>query len=286
MRRHTGSAGELYGRAPLQPCSSSGLRLGPAGQRQDRIPWVHRSQSPYAPGEAIVASDCDTNTTPSGVPVTGQALINLRVQCGDDPSPFRPFAGFGDITHLEYRASSIYHALQTSVRRNVGGLQLSFAYTWSHSIDDSSDRYDGSFVDSANPSANRASSNFDVRHILNFSYIWDLPFFKSPGVANKVLGGWEFSGITNYQTGTPYSVVVSNDNAGVANGVASSSARPDLVGDPRSGVVSTPLETFGPLFYNDASFWFPRGLTFATAHRNLLANHHRMNVDIDVSVTL
>src|SRR5207248_9446732 len=64
----------------------------------------------------------------------------------------------------------------------------SFAYTWSHSIDDSSDRFDGSFVDSYNPGANRASSNFDQRHILNFSYIWDLPFFKSPGLANKVLG--------------------------------------------------------------------------------------------------
>src|SRR5438445_12352192 len=208
----------------------------------NQVPLVPLSQNPYAPGEAIGASDCDTNTTPSGVPVTGQALINLRVQCGDDPSPFRPFAGFGDITHLDYRASSIYHALQTSRRRNVGGLQLSFAYTWSHSIDDSSDRYDGSFVHSANPSANRASSNFDVRHILNFSYIWDLPFFKSPGVANKVLGGWEFSGITNYQTGTPYSVVVFNDNACVANGVASSSARPDLVGDASSAELSPTAE--------------------------------------------
>ena len=265
--------------ATVSYVGSKGTRLN-RQTNLNQVPLVPLSQNPYAPGEAIGASDCDTNTTPSGVPVTGQALINLRVQCGDDPSPFRPFAGFGDITHLEYRASSIYHALQTSVRRNVGGLQLSFAYTWSHSIDDSSDRYDGSFVDSANPSANRASSNFDVRHILNFSYIWDLPFFKSPGVANKVLGGWEFSGITNYQTGTPYSVVVSNDNAGVANGVASSSARPDLVGDPRSGVVSTPLENFGPLFYNDAAFAFPRGLTFGTAPRNLLNNPHRINFDM------
>ncbi|PYX15672.1 MAG: TonB-dependent receptor, partial [Acidobacteria bacterium] len=75
-------------------------------------------------------------------------------------------------------------------------------------------------------------------------------------------------------------MVVSNDNAGVANGVASSSARPDLVGDPRSGVVSTPLENFGPLFYNDAAFAFPRGLTFGTAPRNLLNNPHRINFDM------
>src|SRR5438034_1035878 len=142
--------------ATVSYVGSKGTRLN-RQTNLNQVPLVPLSQNPYAPGEAIGASDCDTNTTPSGVPVTGQALINLRVQCGDDPSQFRPFAGFGDITHLEYRASSIYHALQTSVRRNVGGLQLSFAYTWSHSIDDSSDRYDGSFVDSANPSANRAS---------------------------------------------------------------------------------------------------------------------------------
>src|SRR5437879_13264060 len=162
---------------------------GTSRNRQTNLnqgPLLPLSQNPYGPGEAIGTADCDTNTTPSVVPVTGQALINLRVQCGDDPSPFRPFAGFGDITHLEYRASSIYHALQTSVRRNVGGLQLSFAYTWSHSIDDSSDRYDGSFVDSYNPSSNRASSHFDQRHILNFSYVWDLPVFKSHGLVHHI----------------------------------------------------------------------------------------------------
>ena len=102
------------------------------------------------------------------------------MQCGADPSPFRPFLGYGDITHLQYAASSIYHAVQISVRRTMGSLNLSVAYTYSHSIDDSSDRFDGSFVDSANPSANRASSNFDQRHILNISYVWDLPGFKSP----------------------------------------------------------------------------------------------------------
>src|SRR5438477_3441176 len=131
---------------------------------------VPLSQNPYRPGEAIGAnghSDCgpidpvtqtfptDSNgvptqaSTPSDMPITGQAAVNLGIAaCGTNPDPFRPFAGYGDIAHLEYKASSIYHAFQTSVRRSVGQLQLSFAYTWSHSIDDSSDRFDGSFVDS------------------------------------------------------------------------------------------------------------------------------------------
>ena len=213
----------------------------------------------------------------NGTPVTGQAAVNLAVQCGDDPSPFRPFLGYGDITHLQYAASSIYHAAQVSVRRTMGSLNLSVAYTYSHSIDDSSDRFDGSFVDSANPSANRASSNFDQRHILNISYVWDLPGFKS-GLTNTILGGWQFSGVTSYSTGTPYSVMVSNDNAGVSNGVGSG-ARPDMVGDPRSGIPSGTLTDLGPAFGNPAAFASPRGLTFGDAGRNILNNPNRLNFD-------
>ncbi|HUM06698.1 MAG TPA: carboxypeptidase regulatory-like domain-containing protein [Terriglobales bacterium] len=244
------------------------------------------SLNPYNPGEPFDSdpesptfnTDCDAMTV-NGVEVTGQAAINLGVACGGNPDPARPYVGYGDINHLEYAASSIYHAFQASVRRNVGGLNLSLAYTWSHAIDDSSDRFDGSFVDSYNPRANRSSSNFDQRHILTFSYVWDLPFFKSPGLANKVLGGWQFSGITTFQTGIPVNVTFPADNAGVANGLGSSS-RPDLVGDPHSGVPQSPLENFGPQFYNDAAFTAPRGLTFGTVPRNLLNDPHRTNFDM------
>jgi len=264
--------------ATVSYVGSKGTRLN-RQTNLNQVSLVPLSQNPYAPGEAIGPDDCNTNTTPSGVAVTGQALINLRIQCGDDPSPFRPFLGYGDITHLEYRASSIYHAFQTSVRRTFGQLQLSGAYTWSHSIDDSSDRFDGSFVDSANPSKNRASSNFDVRHLLSISYVWDMPFFKTPGLTNKVLGGWAFSGITTFQTGTPFSVVVSNDNAGVANGVAANSARADLVGDPRA-ISQSGEAFFGPLFGNPNAFADPRGLTFGDSGRDVLTNPHRVNFDM------
>jgi hypothetical protein len=256
---------------------------------------VPLSQNPYLPGETYGATDCGTTTDQFGVPVDGTTpsgavipyggpgflspAVNVGIAtCGTNPDPFRPFQGYGDIAHLEYKASSIYHAFQTSLRRSVGQLQLSVAYTWSHSIDDASDRFDGSFVDSYNPSANRASSNFDQRHILNFSYIWDLPFFKSPGLMNKVLGGWQFSGITSYQTGTPFSVIVSTDNAGVANGIGSA-ARADKIGDPNAGVVQDP-NRLGPQIYNPNAYALPRGLTFGDSGRNSLNNTHWTNFDM------
>ena len=112
------------------------------------------------------------------------------------------------------------------------------AYTYSHSIDDSSDRYDGNFVNSYDVALSRASSNFDQRHMLNVGYIYDLPFFKKPGITHTLLGGWEWSGIVAFATGTPLTITngtTYGDNAGVGNGVGTGSY-PDLVGNPSTGI--------------------------------------------------
>jgi hypothetical protein len=255
--------------------------------------------TPYAAGQPITpgpnganSPDCGTTfdpvtgvptnaMTPSGVAITGQAAINLGVAaCGTNPNFFRPSLGYGTITHLEEAASSNYNALEASVRRSVGQLTISAAYTYSHSIDDSSDRSDATFVNAYNFAANRASSNFDQRHVFNFSYVWDIPLFKSRGLANKFLGGWQFSGITSVASGSPFSVVYNTDNGGVANGVAGSGSRPDQIGDPRSGVVQVPGSGFGPLLYNPTAYTVPQGLTFGNVGRNTLNNPRRTNFDM------
>jgi hypothetical protein len=143
---------------------------------------VPSSANPYKPGEAIASSNCVPNAsgsffTSSGTPITGQARINLGIACGNDPNPNRPLRGFGNITRLEDMANSIYHSLQFSARRTVGDLTFGVAYTYSHSIDDSSDRFDGAFVDSYDIARSRGSSNFDQRHNLAISYVYALPFF-------------------------------------------------------------------------------------------------------------
>lgn len=239
------------------------------------------NQNPYAPGEAIGPNDCSTLTTPSGVAVTGEALVHLNISCGNIiADPLRPFPGYTTITHIEEAASSNYNALQTSLRRNVGQLQLSVAYSYSHSIDDSSDRGDSSFVNSYNFATNRASSNFDERHVLNFSYVWDLPFFKGSGLTNKVLGGWEFSGITSISSGTPFTPILSLDNAGVANGISGALAHPDIVGDPNARPFPAPDGGFPVAFYNTNAYALPRGLTFGDAGRNSLRNPRYTNFDM------
>jgi hypothetical protein len=221
-------------------------------------------------------------TLGNGTVVPGAAVPNLWVACGNNPDPLRTnFPGVSNITQLEDQANSIYHSVQFSAQRTVGALTLSFAYTYSHSIDDSSDRFDGAFVNAYDVAANRASSNFDQRHNASISYVYTLPFFKSPGFKHTVLGGWGVSGITVAQSGTPVSVTNGTnfgDSAGVGNGVGTGS-RPDLVGDPGSGSMTNVGGERGPLYFNPGAYAVPTGLTFGNVGRNTLYMPGRLNFD-------
>ncbi|HMH79520.1 MAG TPA: hypothetical protein VK514_04820, partial [Candidatus Acidoferrum sp.] len=250
--------------------------------------------NPFAPGQPITANDCTsffspTGTLANGTPVNGQAITNLSVACGASSDPLRAaFPGYSNINQLRDAANSIYHALQIGASRTVGDLTVSLAYTYSHSIDDSSDRSDTAFVNSYDIAANRASSNFDLRHNFSISYVYGLPFFKGSGLSHKLLGGWQVSGITVAQTGTPFSVTNGStfgDNAGVANGTGTGS-RPDLVGDPNNisaADKAAAAGVFGPLFYSPSAFAIPTGLTFGDVGRNSLYLPGRLNFDFGVS---
>jgi Carboxypeptidase regulatory-like domain/TonB-dependent Receptor Plug Domain len=261
---------------------------------------VPASQNPYlATGAPISAADCASFTTDAtGLPVsaivngnlvTGQPAVNLFIACNNPAANYyRPYQGMGSITRLENSANSIYNSLQATARRTYGDLTLSVAYTWSHSIDDSSDRYDTLFVNSYDPALSRASSNFDIRQSLSVSYVYALPFFRHEnGLIHTLLGGWQWSGITIAQTGAPFTVnnaSTYSDNAGVANGVGSGSY-PNVVGNPN--VVPAAVQQafqatglFGKLLYNPTAFDLPTGLTFGDAARNMLRMPGRLNFDM------
>ena len=241
---------------------------------------ISPSQNPYAPGQAMTTADCN-NGTVNGVAPAGAAAIQFNVACGGDPDPYRPYAGYGSITSLEPQANSIYNALQVSAHRHVGRLSVDLAYTWSHSLDDSSDRYDGNFVNAYDLALTRASSNFDQRQLLNVGYVYDLPLFANRGLTHTLFGGWEISGITTFQTGTPFSLTDGLFNAGVGNGTGIGSYL-DQVGNPNAiPVLSTsPAGVVGPLLFNPAAYAAPQGLSFGTVGRNSLNNPNRTNFDM------
>jgi hypothetical protein len=251
------------------------------------------SQNPYLPEQYISSADCNNvgngvNTLGNGTPLTNQAALSLNVACGNvNVDQYRPYQGYDSIYGIIGGANSNYNALQISGRRNSHGLQLTLAYTYSHSIDNSSDRYDSSFVDSYNLASYRASSSFDQRHIFTASYIYNLPIFAhSKGLTGSMLGGWQVSGITTAQSGEPFSIVNGGtyDNAGVGNNVGSGSYA-DLVGDPhgqKPTFNNVPGIVYGPLLYNPGAYTQPTGLTFGDSGRNSLAGPGRLNFDMGV----
>jgi hypothetical protein len=272
---------------------SKGTHLGRQRDLNQLVP-TPASENPFVPGQPITSAECDSVQNAglpnvfgvvNGTTITGQPAINLQTACGNDPNPYRQFQGIASITRLENKASSIYHAFQVSARKSVGALSLSLAYTYSHSIDDSSDRYNGDFVNSYDIAASRASSNFDQRHLLNIGYVYDLPFFRKPGLAHTVIGGWQWSGIVAFSTGTPFTVTNGTDfgdNAGVGNGVGTGSYA-DVVSNPKANIPpasQVTLSSDAGFLYNPGAFAVPTGLTFGNSGRNSLRNPNRTNFDM------
>jgi hypothetical protein len=150
---------------------------------------VQPSENPFNPGQPLTSLQCGTiqnawlpnvSGVVNGQTVTGQVAQNMAVACGANPAdPYRAYPGYSNITLIEPQANSSYNALQVAIRRQAARSQFTLAYTYSHSIDDSSDRYDGNFLDSYNMARTRASSNFDQTHILNVGYVLDSPFSRT-----------------------------------------------------------------------------------------------------------
>ncbi len=133
----------------------------------------------------------------------------------------RPYKGYATIRVTNNEASSTYHALQLSVNRRWSkGLSYGVAYTFSKSEDD------GSGSRTILPNAYDARtfwgpSDFDRRQLLVVNFIYELPFFKNNGLSGRMLGGWQISGVNQFQTGTPFTVQTSQDFAGVGTGSGS-----------------------------------------------------------------
>jgi hypothetical protein len=254
------------------------------------------SNTPFQKGQPLTSAICNTVTNPwtpnvsgvvNGQTLTGVAAQDLSVACGSSAAdPYRPYIGYSNITLISQGANSSYNALQISAHRNAKYAQFTFAYSYSHSIDDSSDRYDGNFLNSYNMEMTRASSNFDQRHILNIGYVFDAPFFAdTTKLTGKVLGGWHWSGLTTVQSGTPFSITAGSGSnllpgAGVGNGTGTN-AFADLIGNPNAAPpITNAANVIGPLLFNPGAFAAPTGLTFGDAGRNILNVPMRWNFDM------
>jgi hypothetical protein len=135
---------------------------------------------------------------------------------GVNVNALRPFKGFAFIPMGETAARSRYNGLQIeATRRMVDGFAFGVAYTYSKSEDNASGRRERAYnaLDDRNF---WGPSGFDTRHVMVIHYIYELPFLRDrSNLTGKLLGGWQVSGVTQLQTGTPITIGTSDDFAGI-----------------------------------------------------------------------
>ncbi|HSU32914.1 MAG TPA: carboxypeptidase regulatory-like domain-containing protein [Bryobacteraceae bacterium] len=168
-----------------------------------------------------------TNDAIMGLEYTGSAGRDLyTINRLNLPGSARVYGGVGTATQRLNRqystnnfrtngGTSFYSGLNTRLElrnfRNYG-LTLRANYTWSHSIDDVSSTFTSDnngtpnlgLLDPLNPGLDRGNSDFDVRHRVVVSAVWQEPFFKKRGLANAILGGWSVAPIFTARTGAPF----------------------------------------------------------------------------------
>ncbi len=162
----------------------------------------------------------------------------------------RPFPGFGDITYYKADATANYNALQVSLNRRMArDFFFGLSYTWSKALTTASADGDFSRIDTNTRKANYALADFHRAHNLAVNWVYEIPTpFRSNGVLRNTLGGWQVSGIYQYQTGLPQTIGFSIP--GVANetltGSFTEGARIRLVGNPTTGFTKDPYHQLNP----------------------------------------
>jgi hypothetical protein len=175
----------------------------------------------------------------------------------------RPFPQFGNINTtdgLENLGQSTYNALQAKLERHFrNGLNLLVAYTFSKTLTDADSSYptftgnQSNVFGAQNPFNLRAEKQVsyqDIPQTLVLSYLYELPVgpgkrYLNHGVASRVLGGWQISGLQRYQSGSPNFVSEFATNPG------------SLSGQLSSGNYRFSLLPGQPFFVSNPSHWTP-----------------------------
>ncbi len=132
--------------------------------------------------------------------------------------------------------NSTYEALVVRLTHRMShGLSLEAGYTYGKSIDDGSGLQGTSQAQNVyDLGAERAPSDFDIRHRFVLSNTWEIPLgpgrrWLTEGAGGRVFGGWQASNILTLQSGQPMTAVLSTALSGTdSNGTD----RPNLIANP------------------------------------------------------
>jgi hypothetical protein len=203
-----------------------------------------------------------------------------------DGSKFFPAAAprrntaFGPIDYRTNGGHSEYHSMQLSAQKRFSRrYQLQASYTLAKSMDNlqaqlNADVNNASVYpqDPYDRDIDWARSDFDVRHVFQANFVWDLPGRDG----SVLLDGWQFNGIVTLRSGVPFTAALGGTNwsrSGNTSGEDRPNLRPGI--DPDSLILGDPDH-----YFDTSAFVLPPQGTFGNAGRNTLTgpNYAMTNV--------
>lgn len=182
-----------------------------------------------------------------------------------DRTPYKDYGYFLPAYNQSNQSSSGYQGLSFFLEKKYSeGFSLTSAVTWSRSYD----------FGLHNPSywwdskLDRAPADDERALVISVGHVWDLPFGRGKrflgsanSVANAVVSGWSFSGITRWMSGDAFTPML-GDNSSLNSPCCG--LRPDRIG---SGKISNPTDS---QWFDPNAFTYPAQYEFGNSGRNIL----------------
>ena len=201
-----------------------------------------------------------------------------------DIDPRRPSQKFRSRRMIQNDLIADYDAISVILRKRMShGIQADAHYTWSRTRDMAThSNGGGATMDNYDIWRDYGPAGWDIPHRFVASYLYDVPFLKdsSNALLKYVVAGWQVSGVTTVQSGSPVNAAISADRANIGTGLQ----RPNLVG-PVPSLNCVPDPARPPQLMNcfDASaFAMPAQFTFGSAPRNVLRGPKFVNTDLSL----
>jgi hypothetical protein len=269
--------------------------VGPAGRpniisptrelpnaRKDQ--WSLDLQRELWPGTALDIQYVGSNTKN-----LDRSFFNNTPVPGPGPvDPRRPNQNFRERRIIANDLIADYDAISIILRKRMShGIQADAHYTWSRTRDMATHSNGGGAVmDDYDPGRDYGPANWDTPHRFVASYLYDIPFLKdsTQPLLKYVVAGWQVSGVTTIQSGTPVNVTLSTDRANIG---ITGRQRPDLVGSvpdlncrENAGGANAVERLWLIDCYDAGAFALPAQFTFGNADRNILRGPKFVSTDL------
>jgi Carboxypeptidase regulatory-like domain len=228
-------------------------------------------------GNSAIRGGSFNQANPGAIDPTGTIPLNDRRIL---------YPGFGNMNLNTTMNHGYYHAGTVTLKKRFSqGLSLDLHYTMARQVDNGGNEISNADFPLIGRRGEKGNGDLDIHHRMVASYIYELPFGRGQrflnqgGVADAVLGGWQFSGISIFQTGSPDKVTIPGNWLNTGTRI---SARPNCVADPNQSSFKDNVRSNGLIYFDTSAFQLPAPHTPGNCARNILRSPGINNWDISM----